>query len=244
MRCCATAQFIARYRLCERASAAIFAPFIEAVTGMRMDEGSSGPRVLIYSHDTFGLGHLRRSRAIANAIVASDGRAEALILSGSPVLDRFAFAPGVRTVRLPPVVKFLDGGYGSRDAAVPLDRTVALRTDIIARTCAAFDPDMIVVDKEPGGFHGELQPTLEWAAARGIHLILGLRDVLDDTDRLIPEWERKGAILRRDLGLRAQPHPRAPGGPADGRRDRRPDRRPADLYGIPAPRFAGAAPRT
>ena len=24
-------------------------------------------RVLIYSHDTFGLGHLRRSRAIANA---------------------------------------------------------------------------------------------------------------------------------------------------------------------------------
>ena len=27
-------------------------------------------RVLIYSHDTFGLGHLRRSRAIANALVS------------------------------------------------------------------------------------------------------------------------------------------------------------------------------
>lgn len=188
------ARFTARDRLCEMASAAIFKPFIEAVTGMRVDEGSSGPRVLIYSHDTFGLGHLRRSRAIANAIVASDGRAEAMIVSGSPVLDRFAFAPGVRTVRLPPVIKFLDGGYGSRDAAVPLDETVALRTETIARTCAAFDPDMIIVDKEPGGFHGELQPTLEWAAARGTHLILGLRDVLDEAERLIPEWERKGAV--------------------------------------------------
>ncbi|WP_267423937.1 glycosyltransferase [Methylobacterium sp. GC_Met_2] len=161
---------------------------------MREDEASSGPRVLIYSHDTFGLGHLRRSRAIANAIVSGDGRARAVIVSGSPVIDRFAFAPGVRTVRLPPVVKFLDGGYGSRDAAVPLDRTVALRTDIITRTCAAFAPDMIVVDKEPAGFHGELLPTLEWACERGIRLVLGLRDVLDEADRLVPEWERKGAV--------------------------------------------------
>lgn len=161
---------------------------------MREDEASGGQRVLIYSHDTFGLGHLRRSRAIANAIVSGDGRAEAVIVSGSPVMDRFAFAPGVRTVRLPPVTKFPDGGYGSRDPGVPMDRTVELRTDIIARTCADFDPDMIIVDKEPAGFHGELLPALEWAAARGVCLVLGLRDVLDDADRLIPEWERKGAV--------------------------------------------------
>ena len=31
-------------------------------------------RVLIYSHDTFGLGHLRRSRAIANALVERAAR--------------------------------------------------------------------------------------------------------------------------------------------------------------------------
>jgi predicted glycosyltransferase len=27
------------------------------------------PRILIYSHDSFGLGHLRRCRAIAHALV-------------------------------------------------------------------------------------------------------------------------------------------------------------------------------
>ncbi|MCJ2133846.1 hypothetical protein MKK69_07150 [Methylobacterium sp. J-026] len=161
---------------------------------MRVDEASIGPRVLIYSHDTFGLGHLRRSRAIANAIVACDGRAKAMIVSGSPVIDRFAFAPGVRTVRLPPVTKSADGEYSSLDAAVPLARTVALRSEVIARSCETFDPDMIIVDKEPAGFHGELLPTLAWAAARGIRLVLGLRDVLDEADRLVPEWERKGAV--------------------------------------------------
>jgi predicted glycosyltransferase len=29
-------------------------------------------RVLIYSHDSFGLGHLRRCREIAHALVAAD----------------------------------------------------------------------------------------------------------------------------------------------------------------------------
>ena len=160
---------------------------------MRLDEASPAPRVLIYSHDTFGLGHLRRSRAIANAIVACNRGARAMIVSGSPVVDRFAFAAGVRTVRLPPVTKFADGGYASLAGATPLARTVAQRSAIIAQACDAFRPDLIIVDKEPAGFHGELLPVLEKAAARDIRLVLGLRDVLDDADRLVPEWERKGA---------------------------------------------------
>lgn len=160
---------------------------------MRLDEASSAPRVLIYSHDTFGLGHLRRSRAIANAVVACNRGARAMIVSGSPVVDRFAFAPGVRTVRLPPVTKFADGNYASLDQATPLARTVEQRSAIIAQACGAFRPDLIIVDKEPAGFHGELLPVLEGAAERDIRLVLGLRDVLDDADRLVPEWERKGA---------------------------------------------------
>jgi predicted glycosyltransferase len=161
---------------------------------MRADEASPAPRVLIYSHDTFGLGHLRRSRAIANAIVSRNRGARATIVSGSPVIDRYAFAPGVQTVRLPPVTKDSGGGYASLDAATPLARTVEQRAALIGRTYAAFRPDLIIVDKEPAGFHGELMAVLERAAADGTRLVLGLRDVLDDADRLVPEWERKGAV--------------------------------------------------
>ena len=151
-------------------------------------------RVLIYSHDTFGLGHLRRSRAIANAIVADDADARVVIVSGSPVVDRYAFGRGVDTVRLPAVTKLPDGAYASGDGAEPLARTVAQRTAIIARTAQAFRPDLILVDKEPAGFHGEMLPVLEREAARGVRLVLGLRDILDDAERLVPEWERKGAV--------------------------------------------------
>ncbi|WP_375455190.1 glycosyltransferase family protein [uncultured Methylobacterium sp.] len=149
-------------------------------------------RVLIYSHDTFGLGHLRRSRAIANAL-AGTGEVEAMIVSGSAVVDRFAFARGVASVRVPGVTKLPDGGYASLDPHIPLAETVARRAHLVARTADGFRPDLMIVDKEPTGFQGEIVATLERLAARGCRLVLGLRDVLDDAERLVPEWERKGA---------------------------------------------------
>lgn len=148
--------------------------------------------MLIYSHDTFGLGHLRRARTIAEAI-ARDGWAQVAIVSGSPVLDRFAPTPGVSAVAVPPVTKRPDGAYASLDPAIPLDETVRARRAIILRTFEAFRPNLVVVDKEPAGFHGEMMPVLERAAARGCRLVLGLRDVLDDPARLAAEWARKGA---------------------------------------------------
>src|SRR3954466_13278196 len=53
------------------------------------------PRVLIYSHDTFGLGHLRRSRAIANRLVLRHPTASVVIISGSPIIGSFEFGDGV-----------------------------------------------------------------------------------------------------------------------------------------------------
>ena len=49
-------------------------------------EASARHRVLIYSHDTFGLGHLRRCRASAHALVENDKRITVLILAGSPLI--------------------------------------------------------------------------------------------------------------------------------------------------------------
>ncbi|MGU3536662.1 glycosyltransferase family protein [Methylobacterium sp. A54F] len=149
-------------------------------------------RVLIYSHDTFGLGHLRRSRAVANAL-AAEGDVRALIVSGSAVVERFAFAPGVSALRIPAVTKRPDGGYASLDPAVPLRRTIAARGRLILEAAERFGPDLMIVDKEPTGLHGEILPVLERLSARGTRLVLGLRDVLDDPGRLAPEWARKGA---------------------------------------------------
>jgi predicted glycosyltransferase len=150
-------------------------------------------RILIYSHDTFGLGHLRRSRAIANALVAERPEVSVVIVSGSPVIGSFEFGRGVDYIRVPGVTKLPDGDYRSLNLNLPIDDAVGLREAIIRQTAETFAPDCIIVDKEPAGFRGEMVPTLERLSRQGCHVVLGVRDVLDEPDLLVPEWERKGA---------------------------------------------------
>ena len=164
--------------------------------GRRLPQGA---RVLIYSHDTFGLGHLRRSRAIANALVEERPDLSVVILSGSPVIGSFEFGSGVDYVRIPGVTKLPDGDYRSLNLNLSIDDAVGLRGSIVLQTAQSFRPDLIIVDKEPTGFRGEILPALEWAKASGCRLILGIRDVMDDPGLLVPEWERKGA---RDVLIR------------------------------------------
>ena len=158
-----------------------------------MQQVDRAPRVLIYSHDTFGLGHLRRSRAIANAIVNDRPGTSVIIISGSPVIGSFEFGPGVDYIRIPGVTKLPDGDYRSHNLNVELDEAVGLRQALILQTAKAFRPDVFIVDKEPTGFRGEVVPALDYLQALGCRLVLGIRDVMDEPALLVPEWERKGA---------------------------------------------------
>ncbi len=162
---------------------------------MTLTSRTRGPRIILYSHDTFGLGHLRRSRAIATALTAADATASALILTGSPVAGRFAFPERVDHVRLPGVTKLKDGSYVSQTLGLNIDEVTDLRSNLIQSTIESYQPDLLIVDKEPTGFRGELLGTLEELVESGrTKCILGLRDVLDEQDVLAAEWERKGAL--------------------------------------------------
>lgn len=152
------------------------------------------PRVMMYSHDTFGLGHIRRSRAIANALVAGRDDLSVLIVSGSPLAGSFNFGPGIDFVHVPGVTKSENGTYASANLKMSIDEVVSLRQSIIRSAAQAFKPDIFIADKEPTGFHGELLPTLDFLAAHGTRRILGIRDVLDDAETIRQEWHEKGAI--------------------------------------------------
>ncbi len=159
-----------------------------------MSDRRDHKRVLIYSHDTFGLGHLRRCRAIAHSLVDADASLSVLILSGSPIIGSFDFRSRVDFVRIPGVIKLRNGEYVSLNLHIDIEETLAMRSSIIRHTAEIFDPDMLIVDKEPLGLRGEMRQTLDLLRARGIPLILGLRDVMDDPEALESEWERKNAI--------------------------------------------------
>ena len=151
-------------------------------------------RILIYSHDSFGLGHLRRCRAIAHSLVGEFNKLSVLILSGSPIIGSFDFRARVDFVRVPGVIKLRNGDYTSLNLHLDIEQTMALRASIIQHTADVFDPDIFIVDKEPLGLRGEVGVTLELLKARGTPLILGLRDVMDEPELLVPEWKRKNVL--------------------------------------------------
>jgi predicted glycosyltransferase len=147
-----------------------------------------------------GLGHLRRCRAIAHALVERHKDLSVLIVSGSPIIGSFDFKARVDFVRVPGVIKLRNGEYTSLNLHLDIRETLAIRESIIRHTAEAFAPDLFLVDKEPLGLRGEVTETLKILKAKGVPLILGLRDVMDDPVLLEPEWRRKNVVpALRDL---------------------------------------------
>ena len=78
-------------------------------------------RILMYSHDTFGLGHFRRCRAIAHAIVKQFKGVSVVIISGSQIAGAFDFRARVDFVKIPSVIKLYNGEYDSISDHISID---------------------------------------------------------------------------------------------------------------------------
>ncbi len=159
-----------------------------------MSVGAPGKRVLIYSHDSFGLGHLRRCRRIANYLVGQWLDLSVLIISGSPIIGSYEYRSRVDFVRVPGVTKLRTGEYAALNLHLDIDQTLDLREAIMRRTAEVFEPDLFIVDKEPLGLRGEVRGTLEYLKSRGTPCVLGLRDIMDDPAVLAREWARKESV--------------------------------------------------
>lgn len=149
-------------------------------------------RVVLYSHDTVGLGHLRRNLAIASVLVQGDRPADVLVISGSYGAEAFGSHPGIDFLTLPGIAK-QDRHYRSQSLRAPLADVVALRSAIIRSAVVEFDPDLFIVDKVARGVDFELDSTLEYLSSTGrTRCVLGMRDVLDDPDTTVAEWMAAG----------------------------------------------------
>ncbi len=155
-------------------------------------------RILMYSHDTFGLGHLRRCRTIAHALVERFKGLTVLIISGSQIAGAFGFKARVDFVKIPSVIKLYSGDYTSISDHIDIHDTLAMREALILQTAQLFDPDIFIVDKEPMGMKGEIEATLTALKENHCKTVLGLRDVMDSPELLKEEWEKKGAIDKID----------------------------------------------
>lgn len=156
-------------------------------------------RILMYSHDTFGLGHLRRCRTIAHSLVADYHGLHILLISGAQIAGAFDYRARVDFVKIPSVIKLRSGEYTSLERHIDLRETMKMRQAIIRHTAETFQPDFFIVDKEPLGLRGEIEETLSYLKTRGTTLVLGLREVMDAPGLLDAEW-RQNDVMRK-IGL-------------------------------------------
>jgi len=145
--------------------------------------------ILMYSHDTYGLGHIRRTMAIANHLRRTN--TNILILTGSPIAGRFALPTQVDFVRVPGMIKKTNDEYRALSIKIDDEQALSIRTNIILATAKTFKPDLFIVDKEPLGLKREVLPTLEWLKESNpqTRTVLGLRDILDDPTVITKDWQ-------------------------------------------------------
>jgi predicted glycosyltransferase len=154
----------------------------------------------MYSHDTYGLGHIRRTMAIANHLRGPD--VNILILTGSPLVGRFSLPDQIDFVRIPGMIKKTNDEYLPLSIKINAEHALDIRKSIIKATAQTFQPQLFIVDKEPLGLRKEVLPTLEWIRDHlpEARTILGLRDVMDEAGVVRADWEANDVYdLLKDL---------------------------------------------
>lgn len=151
-------------------------------------------RILLYSHDTFGLGHIRRTQKIATSLANKD--TTILVACASPVARAFTNPTGIEYLNLPGYQKLADGKYQPRGLNIPLDEFIKLRSSLLYSTVKDFRPDLLIIDKEPQGVGGELMPALEYLREKqkSCHVVCGFRDILDEKAAVLREWQSKNTL--------------------------------------------------
>ena len=152
------------------------------------------PRLLIYSQDGLGLGHLRRTTLLAAEFLHARPGGSVLTICDSPIGQFFAATPGHDYLKLPSIRKVAPGHWSPVSVSSPFPDVLALRSETIRTVALGFDPDVLLVDHMPHGAMGELLPTLEALESTRTRMILGLRDILDAPATVRRRWRLEGAI--------------------------------------------------
>ncbi len=150
-------------------------------------------KVLLYSHDSVGLGHLRRNLAIAREITSTFLNSKVLILTGSSCDKRFKLPKNTDLINIPSISKNDEGGYVTRNFSGALQDTLEFRSKMILEAFQLFEPGLIIMDHQLTGLLGEALPMLQAAKQKGVQTIFGLRDIKDNPEVVRRTWSTESS---------------------------------------------------
>ena len=156
---------------------------------------SPQPRILMYSQDGFGLGHMRRTTSIANQIASDRPDAAILTMADSRLGQYFESSQNHDYLKLPSILKVGPGNWRAVSLPLAFDHVHAMRRELIRSAVLSYRPDVLLVDHMPHGAMGELLPTLDAIRQSGLDtkVVLGLRDILDSPEIVSKRWRAEGA---------------------------------------------------
>lgn len=156
---------------------------------------SNNPRVAIYSQDSLGLGHLRRTINIGRHFLERVPGSRILLFADSPVAPFFQLPDGMDHIKLPSIRKITAGQWEASRLQLPIMEVQPLRIALLHEGLLKYQPDLVLVDHMPGGAQGELLPALRTLkmAYPNCSMILGLRDILDAQEVTRRVWTQDGS---------------------------------------------------
>lgn len=161
----------------------------------RAIEVAQSPRIAVFTHDTFGLGHVRRCLHILTALAERSPDAALMLVTGSAALPVLGSLPAnADLVKLPTIVRTGKSGAQPPHLPIPLKAVTSIRRALIEAAILSFRPDIFLVDNFPLGARRELLPALSALRKSGGRAVVGIRDIVGSPDTVRAEWTRDGVF--------------------------------------------------
>lgn len=159
-------------------------------------------RILLYSHDGGGLGHVRIMLGVGSALAHRLPEDTVLLLTGSNHVSGASLPETMDFVKLPSMPH--RGLYvdlpGAASPPSDFKEVLYFREQVAYSTITAFNPDLLVVDHAPGGLFRELARSLAWIGTHAptTKRALLMRDITFGTEQTKAIWSAEGAYPLMD----------------------------------------------
>ncbi len=150
----------------------------------------SSLRILMYSHDTLGMGHTWRTITIASHLAKNIANASILVLTDLPIIGRLRLPANVDYVHLPGVVLSTAQEYQARNLNLDLKKLIKIRCKITQSALKTFKPQLIIVERDPLVLPDEMDRILSFVRDKMplTKVVWGLSDIIGKSDFIVREW--------------------------------------------------------
>jgi len=146
---------------------------------------NSPNRILVYCHDLFGLGNIKRMIGYCQHLTYAYQDAKILFVMGSRNINFFPLPDNLEYIKLPEIYRNTCGNIHGRVLELD-DSIIEIRASILETVSKNFCPDLLIIDKKPLGAMDELKRLLDQLPA-SCPRILVCRDILDSPQKTIAD---------------------------------------------------------